>query len=72
VEAAVSLARTDLTHFRGRFLERSEEFDAMLQDVVALLAYTEPEVCLLAILPALPVKVYPFVTIDSVLSIGTP
>ena len=44
VEAAVSLARTDLAPLRGRFLGRSEEFDAMLHDVVALLAYTEPEV----------------------------
>jgi len=46
VEAAVSLAQTDLAPLRGRFLERSEEFDCMLHDVVALLAYSAPEVAL--------------------------
>lgn len=34
---------------------RSKEYDAMLHDTVALIAYEEPEVCQQAVLAVLPV-----------------
>ena len=44
LEEAVAMARESLSFMRGAFLSRSDNFDAMLRDVVALLAYVQPEV----------------------------
>lgn len=38
------MARESLSVMRGAFSSRSKQFDAMLQDVIALLAYVQPEV----------------------------
>lgn len=44
LEEAVRLGQEHLSLMRGAFSSRSSQFDAMLKDVVALLAYVNPEV----------------------------
>ena len=44
IDEAVEFARQVLSPLRGVFASRSTAYDAMLADVVALLAYVTPEV----------------------------
>ena len=44
IDEAVNFAREVLSPMRGLFAHRSPNYDAMLADVVALLAYINPQV----------------------------